>query len=313
MQSFVNNDEIEIIKQQFREVITFSQGIDNPKVDKLFDMWLAKKKDFIIAFGNQLIYEFPNKVQFYLTDAEKDSRINEFIIKLDEEYEYYDLARFVDHMRESFFNNITDKDFMTCDDIVIKAGTKIIKSFKYFNIEPCHLEDLQNEASRIIQENCIEGYLCFSVHPLDFLSTAETTHKWRSCHALDGEHRSGNLSYMVDNSTIIAYLRSEDKDVKLPRFPGWIGWNSKKWRTLLYFSDDRNMIMAGRQYPIASQNGLDEILKSYLPTALSHNRNGDNCFRNLDERHGNLTFTPWYNSYGAEFELNHNERVFDSM
>ena len=31
--------DIEAIKRQFKEVITHSQFIDDPKVDKLFDMW----------------------------------------------------------------------------------------------------------------------------------------------------------------------------------------------------------------------------------------------------------------------------------
>ena len=31
--------DIEAIKQQFKEVITHSQFIDDPKVDKLFYMW----------------------------------------------------------------------------------------------------------------------------------------------------------------------------------------------------------------------------------------------------------------------------------
>ena len=43
----------------------------------------------------------------------------------------------------------------------------------------------------------MEGYLYLSIHPLDYLSISETNHGWRSCHALDGEYRNGNLSYLT--------------------------------------------------------------------------------------------------------------------
>lgn len=45
---------------------------------------------------------------------------------------------------------------------------KLVKAFKYFEENSRSLEDIQNYASRIIQEDKIEGTLCFSVHPLDF-------------------------------------------------------------------------------------------------------------------------------------------------
>lgn len=126
---------------------------------------------------------------------------------------------------------------------------KLVKAFKYFEENPRSLEDIQNYASRIIQEDKIEGTLCFSVHPLDFLSVSENTYNWRSCHALDGEYRAGNLSYMVDRSTFICYLRGAENQ-KLPHFPEDVLWNSKKWRMLLYMEDKRRGLMAGRQYPL---------------------------------------------------------------
>lgn len=123
-----------------------------------------------------------------------------------------------------------------------------------------HLIDIQNIASRIIQENKIEGHLCFSVHPLDFLSLSENQCNWRSCHALDGEYRGGDLSYMIDHSTFICYLKSS-ADCTPPNFP--IKWNNKKWRMLLFLSEDHNMLMAGRPYPFSSdeltQIALDKL------------------------------------------------------
>lgn len=117
-----------------------------------------------------------------------------------------------------------------------------------------------------MQKNKIEGYLCISVHPLDFLSLSENTHNWRSCHALDGEYAAGNLSYMMDTSTFIIYLRS-DEDVKLPNFPSTVLWNNKKWRMLMYLSQDCHMLFAGRQYPFECADILNNEINRLLRQA----------------------------------------------
>ena len=62
--------EIDEIKEQFKKVISYSQGIENPVVDDLFEKWLEGKRDFIEAMGGKLIYEFPKKVFFELTGAD---------------------------------------------------------------------------------------------------------------------------------------------------------------------------------------------------------------------------------------------------
>ena len=305
-------DNIDEIKAQFKEVIRYSQGIENPYIpDSVFDTWYKNKKDFITAFDNQLIYEFPNKISFPMSFEERDRRIEDFCVWLDEEYEYHDLAAFVDINRKDFFDNILSKDYTMEDGKKIKAGTKIIKSFKYFDINPALLEDIQNEASRIIQEDCIEGYLCFSVHPLDFLSVSETTHKWRSCHALDGEHRSGNVSYMMDKCTFIAYLRSENTSMKLPNFPDSVPWNSKKWRTLMYISDDRSMLMVGKQYPFSSDVGIKEVATKYLPIALGDNRNFQNTFMGLNNQVGTEKISELFNKYITKFTFD--ESTFEEV
>ena len=93
---------------------------------------------------------------------------------------------------------------------------------------------------------------------MDFLSLSENTYNWRSCHALDGEYRGGNLSYMTDCSTFICYLKGASNQ-KLPHFPDDVLWNSKKWRVLLFMENKKRGLMAGRQYPFTTINGLNEV------------------------------------------------------
>lgn len=246
------------IKKLFDRVIRHSQyGIERPQTEKLFELWEKNKSDIIKAFNGKLIYELPEKVAFEITDEIKEQHTTDFI-KMVFNYNYDDLGHFLQYERQGFFSNKVVEEYKN-NDIVITKGTKLVKAFKYFIKDQEALSNMQNAASRLIQENKVEGKLCFSVHPLDYLSVSENNYNWRSCHSLDGEYRAGNLSYMMDKTTIICYLKGED-EVILPNFPSTVPWNNKKWRVLLYLSNDWRMIFAGRQYPFESNTGMDLIL-----------------------------------------------------
>lgn len=252
------------VKNDFDNVIRHSQSIEEPKTDKLFAEWATKKQRFIEAFGG-LIYEYPEKVQFELSEQAKKEKFDYFLDYI--YYHYYGNKEAGDFIKEqgmdAFFNNLTEKDYITSNGKEIKKGTKLLKALKHLIDNSNVLSAIQNKASQIIQENKIEGTLCLSVHPLDYLSSSETTYNWRSCHSLDGEYRAGNLSYMMDDCTFLCYLKG-DKDEKLPNFPDDVPWNSKKWRVLLFLSSDGNMIFAGKQYPFETKGGLDFVLDKVL-------------------------------------------------
>lgn len=107
-----------------------------------------------------------------------------------------------------------------------------------------------------MQENKIEGYIYLSVDPRDFLTLSENNSNWRSCHTLDGDYRAGNLSYMVDETTIVAYI-ANDKPEHLKCMPHNIKWFSKKWRTLIHTNITKiDCIYYNKQYPFSSDNLL---------------------------------------------------------
>ena len=257
---------IDEIKQQIKEVIQYSQNLNTELngIDSIIEHWLQAKNFFIEHMNGKLIYEHPEPVSFELDKSAKETKFTHFIEHIEDRYEYDDLVNFLYSITaEDFYNNKT-VDKYVYNGIVIPPNYKIIKAFKFFVEDETILKDFQNEASRIIQENCVNGTLCFSVHPLDFLSASENIHNWRSCHSLDGDYRSGNLNYLMDKSTVICYLRA-DKNAILPNFPESVPWNSKKWRVWLFFSNDMTMLFAGRQYPFASLEGLNLIKDEILP------------------------------------------------
>lgn len=255
---------IQTVKSDFDKVLAYSQGLSSVKTDKLLSVWYEAKKDIIKAWDNKLIIESEQPVSFDLSEEEKAKRLDEFIGSVELTYGNDDLVNFLEAVRDDFFKNVLSKDYCINLGFKITKGTKIIKAFKYFEDNEKALRDLQNQASMIIQEDKVNGTLCLSVHPLDYLSSSENTYNWRSCHALDGDYRAGNLSYMMDRSTVVAYLKKDGEMCKLPNFPEDVLWNSKKWRMLLFLEDEREALFAGRQYPFFSHTALSAVMKLYI-------------------------------------------------
>ena len=261
--------DINELEDSVAKVLRYSQSFDDNNLDGIpiiLKDWFNNKKFFIDHMDGRLIYQFDQPVSFELDESAKREKLEHFAEDVDSHYNNWPLRQFLDSLRiDDFYNNRTSIEYTigVDEDIVIPKNFKVVKAFKFFEKNAEILKQLQSEASRIIQENVVSGYLCFSVHPLDFLSASENVHNWRSCHALDGDYRTGNLNYLMDSNTVICYLRAE-KMAKLPHFPEDIQWNSKKWRVWLFFSDDRSMLFAGRQYPFAANQGLELIKNNFL-------------------------------------------------
>lgn len=260
---------IQDIQSDFDKVIAYSQGFKDVNSMELLQQWYKAKEDLIDLWGGKLIIQQDEPVTFDLSQEEKRRRLDDFIYMVEETHNNYGLANFLGNITsDEFFTNHLLNDYYldvrSEKKTKIPKGTKIVKAFKYFEKNKEVLANLQNQASMIIQEDKVSGILCFSVHPLDFLSSSENTHSWRSCHALDGEYRAGNLSYLLDNSTIICYLKSDEEKHKLPNFPEDVPWNSKKWRMWLFLENNREALFAGRQYPFFSPAALEAVRNFYL-------------------------------------------------
>lgn len=246
--------DYQTIKRQVDEVISYSQGIADPQTEELLQKWMKAKEFYIEKFGG-LTHEV-GPIQIHLDEDTKQNMLDEFLDTIANVYQNYDLIDFISANKESFYANKLEKAY-SYNEVTIPAGMKLIRAFKFFEDSPSALHDMQDLASRLIQEDKIEGTLCLSVHPLDYLSSSMNNHNWRSCHALDGEYRAGNLSYMVDESTVICYIKAKE-DMSIPLFPDHLKWNSKKWRVLIFFSTDHTFMVAGKQYPFSSMVALDE-------------------------------------------------------
>lgn len=249
------------IKEQFDKIIKYSQEVEDINTDKLFKNWLKGKEKFIETFGG-LTYEFPEEFTFSM---EEDEKINSFEMFVTDAVVYADegledqLSNFLSAQGlEGIYNNRVINPYKN-GKIRIEKNAKISKSLKFFfKNDKEALDAFQTRLSRMIQECKVTGKIVFSVHPLDFLSISENAHNWHSCHALDGEYRTGNLSYMQDSCTFIVYLKA-DGEYNLPNFPEDIKWNSKKWRVLMYTNKDNSIFVKGREYPLSNQTCISKV------------------------------------------------------
>ena len=122
--------EIAEIKEQFKRDLEYSQEIDNPHVDKLFDTFMERKSYFIEQFDG-FIKEIPNVV-FNLDQGTKEERITDFLNKIERKYKCYDLSEFISSNIDGFYKNevIYSQKYKGEE---IPKGMKLLKAFKYFS------------------------------------------------------------------------------------------------------------------------------------------------------------------------------------
>lgn len=205
-------------------------------------------------------------VELELDEKERRNLFEDFKNKLlAKDFFFEDCQEFTDFLDQnysSFFENRVSYPLVHSE---MKRDSKLIKSFKYFiKDDPVLLRFAQDLASEYIQRQKITGYLYLSIDPLDFLSSSENTYNWRSCHALDGDYRVGNLSYALDDKTIIAYI-ADEKETKLPCFPSSVPCHSKKWRMLFHLHPEAYFVYYGRQYPFFSYDLLEKTYLMFKP------------------------------------------------
>ena len=124
-----------------------------------------------------------------------------------------------------------------------------MNSFEPFRI--WHSQKLNNKS--------LNGTLCLSIHPLDFMTMSDNNCDWGSCMSWQDEgcYRSGTVECMNSPLVLVAYLKSENGDMTIPGGH----WNNKKWRSLFIVHD--KVITSIKGYPYRSDD-LTEIVLNWL-------------------------------------------------
>lgn len=278
-------------QQQIESIIGYSQGYNfELNCQEIIQKWEAAKQRFInwiftMTNGeSSTIYRFPKPVNIslpieeryeLLEDLLKELLDNDLLYKKD--YYGYLLEEFLNkNYSDCLLENQISKFFIGD----IKSNMKLTKAVKYFFDSLSDVRKTQDIISKYVQIAHIEGWLYLSVDPIDFLTSSENNSNWRSCHALNGEHRAGNISYMLDKTTAMVYLASDKKE-RLKNVP-CSNWYNKHWRMLLHINPEDHIVFFGRQYPFESDSLLG-VIKDTLFSSTYDYRIYDDSFRSISE------------------------------
>ena len=252
------------MQEDIETILTYSQ--DYPfdlNAEQLTLQWVSAKQEFIRTFGGKTVWRSAEPIHIILTDDMKKHRFNDFVNILAANgmlnYNAGDIS-FEDFIKDNSQGFFTNKVVQSYPELKIYPGSKLIKSFKKFVPDQNIVRWIQDTASQFIQEDKVLGYLYLSVDPRDFLTLSENNENWTSCHSLDGDYRAGNLSYMVDNTTLIAYLADENQE-QLKCMPEGMLWNSKKWRMLLH-TNLSSIVYYDKQYPYSHDLLLNTVYET---------------------------------------------------
>ncbi|HHW58099.1 MAG TPA: hypothetical protein GXX15_10680 [Clostridia bacterium] len=159
----------------------------------------------------------------------------------------------------------------------IKPGTKISKALRFYLSQ----KGLEQYTDFIIQDlSILQGQLkalnttskvVISLEPIDFLLASNVTTGWKTCHSIvSGTHAAGNLSYLFDTHTVIAYAYRTEKPVWGLKFP------RKLWRQWVHIDVENAIALFQRQYPSqilsfekAARSIVGDALKKYHGTEKS--------------------------------------------
>lgn len=265
---------LKIIQRQIEEVIESSQEYPfQVFAGDIVKDWYEAKKVYIDFFGGETSFLIEENITIELDEEQKSRRFKSFMADIydNEAFESGEaedgtwFTSFLTENEKGFFNNTVVKDYPA---LKIKKGMKLLKAFKFFISDFDNCRKAQDLASRYIQVTKVSGDLYLSVDPLDFLALSENNNNWHSCHALDGDYRAGNINYMLDNTTLIAFLAPKEL-IQLKSFPEGLLWNNKKWRMLIHTKGFKDICYFNRQYPFDDWSLLTKVyygINKIIPT-----------------------------------------------
>ena len=153
----------------------------------------------------------------------------------------------------------------------LSTGMKLMKIFHKLTekFAPEKLKDFEAFRlwhSRILNNKFLDGEICLSIHPLDYMTMSDNDNNWRSCMRWQGDegrgdvgdYRAGTVECMNSSTVIVAYLHNPEHIMYLD--DEMTKWNSKKWRELFIIDNEGLIINEVKAYPYQDENLTNTIL-----------------------------------------------------
>lgn len=215
--------------------------------------------------------------------------------------------------------------------IKINKGCKIVRMLgkiaEVYNIEG--YEEFRIAHSICTNTKKVQGNLCLSIHPLDYMTMSDNENNWSSCMSWRrvGDYRMGTVEMMNSDCVVVAYVETNNKKLKIDNEHFW---NSKIWRELFIVRPE--LILGVKPYPY-EHNELEStalnLLKDFAEKTLgwgnwydgirevSNNENnefdGDEKFIEIDSQYMYNDIYDYRKAYvskdmPAEFVMNYSGR-----
>lgn len=276
--------------------------------------WDANKQDLFDLFGGKFILEKHIEYKQPISDIEKainkasyNSKMTKFLMAF-EQYvsdhfqmwsnEWYMLRDLVNaktlatNIVKGYVNEKATTITFGDTDITIQQGAKamrlLAKIAKAIDLSN-EFEEFRLEHSLLLNQKKLEGTLCLSIHPLDYITMSDNNCGWTSCMSWldDGGYRMGTVEMMNSPMVVVAYLRSDNGYFNL----GYGStWNDKRWRSLIIVTKEGVVSVKG--YPYQSED-LATMSIQWL-TELAK--------ENWDIEFGKITEVPDYSIFEYEGE-----------
>lgn len=299
MYELIKPEEIKMIDMYREDYGPVEKGNPDGYCDTkyLLRIWEESKKTLFekVFGGNSLIKEIPVKLDRPEREIRKDiaadrspefyeTRIK-FLDKVDRELGYSMRNTIEDVLLDNYalssqksYGSFTFPKKNSDEYAKISAGTKVIRALKKINNEYNFITDEEMKAfevkySTFFNQKKIEGKLCLSIHPLDYITMSENDCDWESCMnwSYRGCYRAGTVEMMNSPYVVVGYLCSST-----PMTLAGEEWNNKKWRCLFIVHPD--ILTCIKEYPYSNK----ELVKTCLDNLKVYNYDSD--MMNYDDR-----------------------------
>lgn len=251
-------------------------------IEPLMEKYIESKQTLFKVLGYKTklvkdITEYPSEIEIWQV-------LNSFLESINPNFRSKILEFLENLPSEDIFNNsiskktikvLTEKD--TIRQIFthgISPGAKISKMIlelvPNINYDKVKKKISENYSIALSKIKAI-GKLVISLEPLDYLLMSESTSNWTNCCSLSGVYKSATLSYMCDNTTLVAYAYRDIgnyRNLSLPR---------KFWRQLIFLDLNNKSVIFNREYPHQITN-CSTIVGNLIMSTLADFFKTDNCW-----------------------------------
>lgn len=282
-----------IDKERLSKMFAISLGRGqkpNPEVvDKYVEEWAKAKYDWYVAFGNQLVISRP--VEYEMSEAEAAPMLTQLYVDFPMYAANLEKIESEGGVRAFVKNEMPDINFFKkyCNKIY-KPGMKVSGFLHNLYHHGGGVNEIADKfdirLSELMQNRKIKGFICISIDPYDFLTSATNMHGWTTCQKLWGDMSGGCYTWITDPNALIAYRTNgkdylydhgiangvngkENFDFGQNKFTG----NSKTWRQIINADPKTCAFLFGREYPSNTEVAfatdtarqlLEEVIGNYI-------------------------------------------------